>query len=499
MNTFQQLLQKFYFVPVIIIWLFILVKHRRILGFRPRLLKAAVRPGLEVFLPLLAIMAVLLTLAWVLPFAYDESFTFTQFTYPGPQQSLFNYPAPNNHVFHSLLTCITWRFFYFMHSELSVRLPALCFTAFSLYFIFTRYLERNMYAVVLFSLFFLFSPNIIELAFQARGYSIMVFCGVTSYFFTGDNTTTRKLTFLQRLNIVLLLSVIGLFTNPSYLYTAGCIYLIFVTIHYREIKKEFISFALINVFYGLTVLLLYTPIIASKGLHTITANENVVPVSGFSGRLLSHLKFLVNFITLPSPLSWIVLILFIWNTVRQKLYYNVYLLAIPVILMCILKQTPFGRVFLPIGAILLVNACMAITGSKVFKRIPAAFFSLKHQIPGFLVIAAGCVLSYFYFNNYHQKDDLRSAYYFKEIRPYISDYNKVYTKSIESDWDLFEILSATLRLNGVERATEIEKDLKEYDFASAIIISTEPVGDYKIVDSTAKFDGKPIFIIDPKK
>ena len=503
MNMIQDLLQRFYYIPAIIIWLIILIKYRQVLGFKFRALKSELRPGKVVFLPLLAIMVVLITFALVLPFSYDEAFTFTQFTYPGPQQSLFNYPAPNNHVFHSLLTCITWRIFGFTHSELSVRLPALFFSAFTLYFVFTRYLEGNMYAVLLFSILYLFSPNIVEFAFQARGYSIQIFCALASYFFVIDNKTTRNLTFFERLNIILLISVIGLFTNPAYLYTASCIYLMFVTIHYRAIKKEFISFALINVFYGITLLLLYTPIIASKGLHTITTNETVIPVNGFSDRLFAHLKFLVNFLTLPNPLAWVVIVLFIWNTIKQKLYYNVYLVVIPVILMCVFKQLPFGRVFLPIGAILLVNACMAITSSKGFIKITAAPPSLTLQLTAFLLIAASCVLSWFYFDNYHKKDNLATAYYYKKIRPVISGYDTVYTKNINisSDWDLHEILSASLKLKGkgIENAIDIDRDIKEYNFGSAIILSTERFADFKVVDSTADFDGDPVYILDPKK
>ena len=499
MNTIQQLLQKFYYIPAIIIWLIILIKYRRILGFKFRLLKGALRPGKEIFLPMLAIMAVLLTLSLVLPFSYDEAFTFTQFTEPGLKPSLCNYPAPNNHVFHSILTCITWGIFQFTHSELAVRLPALCFSAFTLYFIFTRYLQGNMYAVVLFGILYLFSANIIEFAFQARGYSIQIFCAVVSYFFAGDNKTTSHVTFTERLNIILLLSAIGLFTSPAYLYTASCIYLIFVTLNFRQIKTAFISFAFINVFYGLTVLLLYTPIIVSNGLHQLTANPFVAPLDKLSvDQVLLYFKDLVNFITLPWRLGWIIFILFIWNTVKQKSYYNVYLLVIPVILMLVLKQLPFNRVFLPIGALLLVNACMVISDSKGFKKITAAPLPFKHQLPALLLLLASCVLSYFYFNNYHKKDDLSKAYHFKKIRSTISAYDTVYTKNIASNWDLTEILAASLKLKGIDHAIEIDKDLKEYNFTSAIILSTEPLADYKVVDSTSAFEGLPVLIIDPK-
>lgn len=499
----QHLFEKFYWIPVIIIWVLLLVKNRRILGFKFSLLKVDPRPGKEIYIPLLAIMAMLVTLALVVPLSYDEAFTFTQFTWPGPQQALCNYPAPNNHVFHSLLTTLTWRVFIFTHSELSVRLPALLFSAFTLYFVFTRYLEGKTVGVVLFSILYLFSPNIIEFAFQARGYSIQIFCAIASYYYATDNITTRNITFLKRLNIVLLISVMGLFTNPAYLYTASCVYLILITLNYREIKTGFASFAIINIFYGLTLLLLYTPIIASKGLHVIIANENVVPVGWFTfDKMLKHLNDLVNFLTLPRSMGWIVIALFLWNTIKRRSYYNVYFLVIPLILMVILKQLPFFRIFLPIGAILLVNACMALTSSKIIKKMMTTPLSFLQQIPALLLIAASCIISYVYFNDYHKKDDLAKAFLFKKIRSAIPGHNMVYTKNIGDYWDCTEILTATMRIHyGVENATEIDRDLKEYDLRSAVILSTEPVGNFKIVDSVKGFEGgnKSILIIEPGK
>ncbi|HEY8898565.1 MAG TPA: hypothetical protein VIM79_27240 [Niastella sp.] len=73
------------------------------------------------------------------------------------------------------------------------------------------------------------------------------------------------------------------------------------------------------------------------------------------------------------------IVLFVLNSIKQRAYYNLYILVMPVILMCILKQLPFYRVFLPIGGILLVNACMAVTGSKVFQKITAGSRSLLQQ------------------------------------------------------------------------------------------------------------------------
>lgn len=493
----QHLFQKLYWIPVFIVWLFILLKYRSILSYKLKLLKPANRSSKVLFLPLMAIMAVLITLALVLPFSYDESFTFTQFTYPGPQQALFNYPAPNNHVLHSLLTCITWFIFQFTHAEMAVRIPAIFFSAYTLYFVFTRYLQGNLYAAVFFGILYLFSPNIIEFAFQARGYSIQIFCSVASYYIITDKKTISDLPFFAKLNLILLLTVIGLFTSPAYLYTASIIYLIFVTLNFRDIRKEPFSFALINIFYGLTVVLLYTPIIASKGLHTIVANDWVGPVDGFTLKnVLEHLYSLVKFLTLPQQLGWIVFALFVLNSIKQKAYYNIYILVIPVILMYVLKQLPVYRVFLPIGCIVLINACMAVTGSKLFQKITATPLSFLQQMPAIVLIAVSSVLGYYYFNNYHPKDDLSHAYRFKKIQAELPLHDKVYTKALGESWAIWEILSASMKLHGIEQIPEIEKDVKEYDLKSALILSTVPLENMKVIDSTTDIDGRKILIME---
>lgn len=496
----QHLFQKLYWIPVFIAWLFILLKYRPILSYKFKLLKPDNRPSKTLWLPLMAIMAVLITLALVLPFSYDESFTFTQFTYPGPQQALFNYPAPNNHVFHSLLTCITWFIFQFTHLELAVRIPALFFSAYTLYFVFTRYMEGNLYAAVFFGILYLFSPNIIEFAFQARGYSIQIFCSLVSYYLITDKKTVNNLPFFARLNLVLLLTAIGLFTSPAYLYTAGIIYLMFVTLNFRDIKKEPFSFALINIFYGLTVVLLYTPIIASKGLHTITANDWVGPVEGLTLQsVLKHLNSLVEFLTLPQKLGWIVIALFVLNSIKQRAYYNIYILVIPVVLMCILKQLPVYRIFLPVGCIVLINACMVVTGSKLFQRITAAPLSFLQQAPAIILIAVSSVLGYYYFDNYHTKDDLSHAYRFKKIQAALPLHDKVYTKALGDSWAIWEILSASMKLHGVEEIPEIEKDVKEYDLKSALILSTVPLENLKVIDSITDADGRKILIMESSR
>jgi hypothetical protein len=148
---------------------------------------------------------------------------------------------------------------------------------------------------------------------------------------------------------------------------------------------------------------------------------------------------------------------------------------------------------------LLVNACMAVTGSKVFQRITASPRSFLQQAPAMLLIAASCVLSYIYFDNYHTKDDLASAYRFKKIHAAIPQHNQVYTKAIGDSWDVSEILSATMKLHGVDQIPEIEKDLKEYDFKSALILSSTPLENSKVIDSTTDFDGRKILILEAGK
>lgn len=496
----QKLLHNYYWIPVLLIWLVILLKYRQALAFKLSLYKGEARAGKAIYLPMLAIMIMLFTLGVVLPLSYDEAFTFNEFTYKGFWASLSTYPVPNNHVFHSFLTNISWEVLGFTHSELSVRLPALCFTAFTLYFVFAKYLEGNIFSIVLFSLLFLFSPNIIEFAFQARGYSIQIFCGLVSYYFACDVRGIKRVNFRERLNLLLLLSAVGMYTSPAYLYTAGSVCLIFLIVNFRELRKDFLFFSIMSVFYGLTIVLLYTPIIVTQGLHQLIANPNVAPVNEFNLDIeLSKIKDLARFVTLPYGLGWITVILFLWNTSRQKAYYNLLLLLVPFILMFVLKQLPFNRVFLPIGAILLVNASMAISGSEWFKKITEARNSLTYHLTALCIILCTTCLSYIYFNDYHKKDDLLKAYNFKKIAKAVSGRQKVYTKDVLSSWDMLQILWAHMKLKSIEGTIELDKDIKEYDFKSSIIISSQPIPPFRIIDSTEEFEGKTLLIIDPKQ
>ena len=495
----QKLLHNFYWVPLLIIWVIIVWKYRQSLALKFRLFKGEVPAGKSVYLPLLAIMVMLFTFALVLPLSYDESFTFNSFTSEGFLASLTTYPVPNNHVFHSFLTNISWEVLGFTNSELAVRLPALCFTAFTLYFVFAKYLEGNIYSIVLFSALFLFSANIIEFAFQARGYSIQVFFGVASYFFACDPRSKKQAGFRERLNILLLLSALGMFTSPAYLYTAGTVCLIFVLVNFRELTQDWLFFLIACIFYGLTIVLLYTPIIVNQGIQVITSNQFVAPIAVTFDGVLAKIKELIKFLTLPYGLGWITVVLFIWNTVRQKAYYNILLLVVPFILMIVLKQLPFNRVFLPFGGILLVNAAMGVSGSNWFKNITTRSISLAHHLTALVIVSVTCVLSYLYFNDFHKKDDLLKAYNFKKVATAMKGRQKVYAKDINSNWDMLQILWAHIKLKGKEGPIELDKDLKEYNFKSSIILSCQPLPGLPIVDSTEEFEGKTLLIIDPLK
>ncbi len=494
------ILSKYYLIPVLVIWVVILFLYFRSIVSGIKLIKKY--PGAEkrnkaVYWPLAAIIAMLVTFALTLPLSYDESFTFNEFTSKDILTSISNYPVPNNHVFHSILTNITWAIFSFTRSEMAVRLPALLFTALSLYFIYTRFFIERLFSVLLFSVFFLLSPNIIEYAFQARGYSIQIFCGVASYFFAADPRVNQYAGFRERINAILLLSVIGMFTSPAYLYTAGAIYLIFLTINYKEIKKELVFFITTNIFYGATILLLYSPIIISQGIHQITANPYVKPNEQFSfQKVITYLGNLVDYLTLPYYIGWLILALFIWYSIKQKRYYNFYFLVVPLVLMIALKQLPFSRVFLPYGVIILLNACMAITDAvRVKTAKPVGVF--KSGPAAFVLTGIFCIVSYLYFNNIHQKDDLSKAYHFKEIESPLAEHDKVYTRHLNTNWDFTEILKAYLTIKKKSNSVEIEKDFSNYNFNSSIVISTDTIPEWKVIDSTSDFLGKPIKEFEP--
>jgi hypothetical protein len=494
-----QIVKGLYLIPLYVIWIIIFCKYWKQIQSRILLLKRVLIKRIKnankikkgIFIPIGAIGILLLFYSLQLPLSYDEAFTFNHFTLKGLVYSLCTYPVPNNQVLYSLFTNVSWDCLAFTHSAIAVRIPAIIFSILSIYFVSTRYLNQNFYPILAFSILYLFSPNIIEYAFQARGYSLQMFFGIITYYLASKKDI-KHLLFRDRAILVLLLSILGVFTSPAYLYTAVVIYLIFITQFYSEVKRHLIFFILISVFFALTGILLYSPIIVFEGIKSLTSNKFVRPVGNFNIlSVLTHLIQLFNYLTLPIYLGWGIFLLFIIYSVRRKAYYNFYFIVIPFVMMFILKQLPFFRVFLPFSLIIIVNACLKIFESSYYKHI-ASLSQFKSKLLSYLLFLCIAMSSYFYFTYLHKKGDLNSSYQFKKVTPYLVKYNLVYIYHL--DWYMNEPLQAYLKIKKLHPSIGLQNDSSINIFHSAVILSSNILHNIAVADSLNSLNDKKVWV-----
>lgn len=427
------------------------------------------------------IMIVLLYHSFQLPLSFDESYTFNYFTSRGLYHSLFTYPAPNNHVLHSVLTNISWALLGFTHSELSVRFPALLFCLFSVLFVYKLFLRQNYFASFFFTAAFLLSPNIIEFAFQARGYTMQIFFCLVS-FYLATRTEIRGLHFKNRLIFLLFFTIMGLFTSPAYLYTAAAIGIVFIFSFYDAIKRNINFCLLMVVFWGLTVLLLYSPIIIHQGISAIVSNKFVLPVNEINIKIIAgHFIDIINYISLPFGMGWVLLLCFIIIGIKEKKFNYLWLLITPMLLMIFLKQLPFLRIFLPFGILITASVFSSISKIKVCKKTPVVVF-FKNRLYGFLLMPLICCGSVYFFNNIHEKDDLSSSFEFRKLAPYLSRYD-VLTDISNCDWYMMELTTAHHSLKNKPEFIRFQNGATINSADSFVLLTKYRIPEHKLVDS----------------
>ena len=281
-----------------------------------------------------------------LPVSFDESCTFILFTNKGFYTAISQYPAPNNHVLFSILTTLTNQI-PTLSNLLKIRLVSISvniLTLLSLYRFISVFFNQKMALLIVcvFSLLFL---NIYY-SYMARGYGLvnLFFINCLYYTFKICNHIPTRITFVW----LGLFSLLGLYTIPTFIYPILTLYTFIVLI------KPHLFWSLITLFIIVLILgaILYSPIMYSCGIESITNNRFVKPMS-----LLQSLKSLPFYY--PSAISqitgihWSVLaILLSWSYYKIvqsghkfEIYFATVCILAPAVLICIQRVNPFARVF----------------------------------------------------------------------------------------------------------------------------------------------------------
>ncbi|WP_442913234.1 ArnT family glycosyltransferase [Leeuwenhoekiella sp. CH_XMU1409-2] len=238
-------------------------------------------------------------LTFSVPLSYDEITTLSFFV-PGGLKGIYLsitfYPAPNNHVFYSLLANIAQVIP--SSTEFSLRLPSVIssiLSCFILFHISIKFFNKNIAKML--TLLFISLHGIFVYSFLARGYSLYCLLYLMSFYSTIRYLHNRESVYLILFSIS---SVLGFYTIPSYLYAffPQAIFLILFPIHTKRFQfYKPLTISLSTV--GLSTILLYTPIIWRMGISALISNRFVKPKGKeyVFNNLIEHFESTLNFIT----------------------------------------------------------------------------------------------------------------------------------------------------------------------------------------------------------
>lgn len=325
-------------------------------------------------LPLLLLIPVAASIYYALsmPVSFDEAWTFLNFTQKGFVVSATHYPAPNNHVLHSLVTNLTYHLPGFSNL-IKLRISSVVFNAMALLLLY-RFTLRNFglrsawLVTALASVLFL---NVYY-SYMSRGYALQNLCFIGALSAAFEIIKNEKP--LRPWLWFGFFSILGFYVMPSFLYPFVTLNAYILFWRYRNIRLQI----MINLCVALAVLLLYLPILSNDGIAALTQNPYVKPVGlGMTAKSLPflYLQFPAEitgwhwmFVMLPAIAT---LALLVKNKSRELLAFFVIFLAAPVVLLLLHRVIPFARVFAYYGFILAL--LLVVPYRKNWQQIPAAY------------------------------------------------------------------------------------------------------------------------------
>jgi dolichyl-phosphate-mannose-protein mannosyltransferase len=214
--------------------------------------------------------------------AYDEAYTFIHFAAREFKHILADYSAPNNHIFHTILVGIVYRFL--GGQPWVLRLPA--FTAGilmipAMYITARRFFSSSQSLAA--SGLIAVTHSFINYSVNARGYTLLFLFTLLLTNFAGILVIRQSKAALIAFTLT---AALGFYTIPIFLYPmAGISLWVFVT--YLVTREPWrIKFHKMAVFLGICILsilltiILYSPVIIfGSGLSSLIGNEIVKPLN----------------------------------------------------------------------------------------------------------------------------------------------------------------------------------------------------------------------------
>ncbi len=211
------------------------------------------------------------------PIRMDEAGVFMFLASKSLIACIFSYPFPGDHVFYTIMVNILHNIL--GDDEWVMRLPAF-FAGILLipatYLLF-RKISDNLAALLSSALVAVSSP-LIEYSTNARGYTIVTFIFITSLLLVYYLSEHRN---IYGWAIFTLLSAIGFYTIPIYLFPFGIIILWYVLlIMYKSNKYDYLKdIGLATIMAALLTFILYLPIFIIYGNNVVVSNKYVQSIA----------------------------------------------------------------------------------------------------------------------------------------------------------------------------------------------------------------------------
>ena len=297
--------------------------------------------GFVLMIPVLASIYFALSM----PVSYDEAWTYLNFTQKGVLFSASHYPAPNNHILHSILTNITDELPFsnlinLRFSVLLVHLAALLLA----YRITAKHFDQKT-ALVVVALSSVLFMNLYY-SYLSRGYALVNLFFILALHAAFDivkhQNPVRKWLYFG------IVSVLGFYTMPSFLYPFATLNFFILYYNRKKLWPQIIT----NLSVITIVLLLYLPVFYNDGVASVTNNPYVKQVG-----LLLALKSMPFYypITMAeiTGIHWILLfallVFSIWKMWRIKdrmnLVFSMIMIFAPLVLLSIHRVIPGARIF----------------------------------------------------------------------------------------------------------------------------------------------------------
>ncbi len=315
---------------------------------------------------LLAILLPLFTIIFYslsLPVSFDEAWTYLNFSTKDFFVSLSYYPAPNNHILHSLITNFT-TFILPSFPLLSLRLPTIIIsilTSLFLLYSITKHHSKKV-SIIITGVSSLLFMNIYY-SYMSRGYALVLMFFILSLHFTLNlhkNTSSNRDWYW-----LTICSILGFFTMPSYLYAFVIINTILLAATctksaiLRQLKFTFITI--------IVVFILYLPTIIVSGLDSLISNKFVTPIpredvlSRLPQFLFESLESIMGF---NSYISLILILISFVVFIKNKQWFHtktlIILITLPPLLLLAHSVIPFSRTFNYYGFLIILLFSISI-------------------------------------------------------------------------------------------------------------------------------------------